>query len=159
MLRKLWARARDLAWSERRDRETQDELEQHLELLAAEKERLGMGAAEARRQARLELGNPEEAREVLREGRTGSGLDLLLKDTGYALRLLRKRPAFTAACVLTVALGIGASTALFAVVDAVVLEPLPLPGPGLAREDLRLEPGEGRRANGRYERQPPGLAA
>ena len=129
MLRKLLARARDLAWSERRDRETQDELALHLELVAAEKERAGLDAVEARRQARLELGNPEQAREVLRQGRTASWLDLLLKDTGYALRLLRKRPAWSAACLLTVALGTGASTALFAVVDGVVLKPLPLPDP------------------------------
>jgi predicted permease len=130
MLRRLLARARDLAWSERRDRETRDELAQHLELLAAEKERSGLDAVEARRQARLELGNPEQAREVLREGRTGSWLDLLMKDLGYAMRLAGKRPAWSAACLLTVALGTGASTALFAVVDAVVLEPLPLPDPG-----------------------------
>ena len=129
MLRKLLARARDLAWSERRDRETQDELAQHLELVAAEKERSGMSAVEARRQARLELGNPEETREILREGRTGSRLELLAKDTGYALRLLRKRPVWSAACLLTVALGVGASTALFAVVDGVVRKPLPLPDP------------------------------
>ncbi|HKZ33200.1 MAG TPA: ADOP family duplicated permease [Vicinamibacteria bacterium] len=129
MLRKLLARGRDLAWSESRDRETQDELARHLELVVAEKQRCGLDAAEARRQARLELGNPEVAREVLREGRTGSWLDLLMKDMGYALRLLRKRPAWSAACLLTVALGVGASTALFAVVDVVVLEPLPLPDP------------------------------
>ena len=143
MLRKLLARARDLAWSERRDRETQDELAQHLELLAAEKERSGIGAAEARRQARLELGNPEAVREVLREGRTGSRLDLLLKDTGYALRLLRKRPAWSAACLLTVALGIGASTALFAVVDGVVLRPLPLPDPATLVRIYDTNPAKG----------------
>ncbi len=129
MLRKLLGRARDHAWSERRDRETQDELALHLELLAAEKQRSGTDAAEALRQARLELGNPEEVRETLREGRTGSSLDLLLKDAGYALRLLRKRPAWSAACLLTVALGVGASTALFAVVNGVVRKPLPLPDP------------------------------
>ena len=130
MLSRLWSRARDLAWSDRRDRETQDELAEHLELLTAEKECSGLDRAEARRQARLELGNPEEAREAVREGRTGFWLDALLKDMGYALRLLRKRPAFTAACVLTVALGVGASTALFAVVGGVVLKPLPLADPG-----------------------------
>src|SRR3990172_8778243 len=129
MLRKLLARGRDLAWSESRDRETQDELARHLELVVAEKQRCGLDAAEARRQARLELGNPEVAREVLREGRTGSWLDLLMKDMGYALRLLRKRPAWSTACLLTVAIGVGASTALFAVVDGVVRKPLPLPDP------------------------------
>jgi len=130
MLRKLWARARELAWSERRDRETQDELACHLELLAAENERSGLDPAEARRRARLELGNPEEAREILRDGRSGAWLDALSKDAGYALRLLRKRPGFTTAFLLTVALGVGASTALVALVDGVVLEPLPLPDPG-----------------------------
>jgi putative ABC transport system permease protein len=69
------------------------------------------------------------AREVLREGRTGSGLDSLARDLSYAVRLLRNRPAFGAACLLTVALGVGASTALVAVVNAVVLKPLPLPDP------------------------------
>jgi predicted permease len=102
---------------------------QHLELLTAEKERTGLDAGEARRQARLELGNPQEAREALREGRTGFWLDTLVRDMGHALRLLRKRPVFTAACLLTVALGVGASTALFAVVDGVVRKPLPLPDP------------------------------
>ena len=143
MLRKLWARGRDLAWSDRRDRETQDELAQHLELTAAEKERSGTGAAEARRQARLELGNPQEAREILREGRTGSRLELLAKDAGYALRLVGKRPAFSAACLLTVALGTGASTALFAVVHAVVLAPLPLPDPATLVRIYDSNPAKG----------------
>jgi putative ABC transport system permease protein len=143
MLRKLWARARDLVWSERRDRETRDELAQHLELVAAEKERSGLDATEARRQALLELGNPEAAREGLREGRTGSRLDLLMKDAGYGLRLLRKRPGFTAACVVTVALGVGASTALFAVVEGVVLAPLPLPDPASLVRIYDANPAKG----------------
>ena len=111
------------------DREAQDELAYHLELAAADKAKAGLDTAEARRQARLELGNPEEARERLREGRTGFALDALLKDIALAVRALRKRPAFAAICIVTVAMGVGASTALFAVVDAVVLKPLPLPDP------------------------------
>ncbi len=143
MLRRLLARTRDLAWSGRRDRETQTELAQHLELLAAEKERSGLDPAEARRQARLELGNPEEAREVLHDGRTGSRLELLAKDAAYALRQLRKRPGFAAACLLTVALGVGASTALFAVVRAVVLLPLPLPDPSTLVRIYDSNPAKG----------------
>ncbi len=130
MLRRLWSRALELVAPERFDREARAELAHHLELVVAEKERSGLDAVEARRQARLELGNPEEAREALREGRTASWLDALAKDAVHALRLLRKRKAFTTACVLTVALGVGATTALFAVLDAVVRKPLPLPEPG-----------------------------
>ena len=159
MLRKLLGRARDHAWSERRDRETQDELALHLELLAAEKQRSGTDAALALRQARLELGNPEEVRETLREGRTGSSLDLLLKDAGYALRLLRKRPAWSAACLLTVALGVGRQHGPLRGGERGGAKAAAAPRSRLAREDLRLEPGQRRRADGDHERQPPGLAA
>ena len=130
MLLRLWTRVRELVAPERLDRDTEQELAQHVELLAAEKQRSGLDAAEAMRQARLELGNPQAVREQLRDGRSRSQLDALARDLAYALRLLRRRPAFTAACLLTVALGTGASTALFAIVDAVVLRPLPLPEPG-----------------------------
>ena len=129
MLRKLWRRGRELWRGDLMDREAQDEIAHHLELAAAEKAGAGLDATEARRQARLELGNPEEAREQLREGRTGFWLASFLKDVTLAARALRKRPAFAAVSVVTVALGVGASTALFAVVDAVVLKPLPLPAP------------------------------
>ncbi len=128
-MKKLWRLGRDLWQGSRMDGEAQDELAYHLELAAADKAKAGLDTAEARRQARLELGNPEEARERLREGRTGFALDALLKDIALAVRALRRRPAFAAICIITVALGVGASTALFAVVDAVVLKPLPLPDP------------------------------
>ena len=128
MLRKLRRGWNEVWRRERLDREAQAELAHHLELAAADKVRAGLDPEEARRQARLELGDPEEARERLRDGRAGVWLDSLLKDVAYALRLLRRRPAFAAACILTVALGVGASSALFAVVDAALLRPLPLPG-------------------------------
>jgi putative ABC transport system permease protein len=130
MLKKVWRRWNELWHGDRLDREAQDELAHHLELAMAEKVRAGAGASEARRQARLELGDAEEARERLREGRAGFWLDSLRKDAAYALRMQRKQPGFSAVCVLTIGLGVGASTALFAVVDAVVLRPLPLPEPG-----------------------------
>jgi putative ABC transport system permease protein len=130
MLLRLWSRVRELLVPGRVDRETQEELSQHLELLAAEKRRGGLDAAAARRAARLELGDPEVVREELRDARAGSRLDALAKDARFSLRLLRRRPAFTAAGLLTVTLGVGASTALFAIVNAVVLRPLPLPDPG-----------------------------
>jgi putative ABC transport system permease protein len=128
--RRLARLLREIAAPARLDREAREELAQHLELAAAEKVRAGIEPAEARRQARLELGCPEEARERLRDGRAGSWFEPLARDAAHALRVLARRPAFTAACVLTVTLGVGAGTALFAVVDAVVLRPLPLPDPG-----------------------------
>ena len=120
---------RDLRDSRRLDRESRDELAHHVELAVAEKVRAGLTEEQARRQVRLDLGNPEAARETLHDARVGSGLDSLVKDAAYAWRTLRHRPAFATACVLTIALGVGGSTALFAVVDAVVLRPLPLPDP------------------------------
>jgi putative ABC transport system permease protein len=129
MLKRLRRRWNELWNRDRLDREALEELRQHLELAAQEKVEAGSEPSEARRSARLELGDLEETRERLREGRTGYWLDSLGRDTGYALRLLRKRPAFSAVCVVTIALGVGASTALFAVVDAVLLKPLPLPEP------------------------------
>jgi predicted permease len=130
VLSRICRRLVELARRERVDREASEELAHHLELAAADKMRAGLSPGEARRQARLELGSPEEAQERLRDGRAGASLDALAKDAAHALRLLARRPAWSAACVLTVALGVGASTALFAVVDAVVLRPLPLPDPG-----------------------------
>jgi len=130
MLRTLVTRVRELVLRERLDRESREELGQHLELLASELERRGLAPGEARRQARLELGSPEEARERLRDGRSGAWLDTLLRDAGQALRQLRKRPGLTAASLFTVALGVGASTALVAVLSGVVLRPLPLRDPG-----------------------------
>jgi putative ABC transport system permease protein len=126
-IRRLW---NELVRGDRLDQEAQDELAHHVELAAADRERAGLDPGEALRQARLDLGDPEVTRERLREGRAGYWVDSAGRDVAYALRMLRKRPGFSAVCVSTVALGVGASTALFAVVDAVVLRPLPLPEPG-----------------------------
>ncbi|PYQ54863.1 MAG: hypothetical protein DMF78_04250 [Acidobacteria bacterium] len=129
MWEKLRRRWDDLWHRDRLDREAREELEHHLEMEVARRVRAGADADEARRQARIDLGDVEEVREHLREGRTGFWLESLLKDLSYALRMLRKRPVFTTVCLVTIALGVGASTALFAVVDAVSLRPLPLPEP------------------------------
>ena len=128
-MRGLWRRLQELLQKSRLDREAADELEQHVEMAVAEKVARGMDVAEARRCARLELGHPDEVLERLRDGRAGSGLDALVQDATYAVRMLRKRPGFSALCIMTIALGVGASTALFALVQAVVLKPLPFPAP------------------------------
>jgi putative ABC transport system permease protein len=125
----LWRGLNELLHAGRLDREAGDELAQHVEMAVAERVRQGMDEAEARRRARIELGHPEEARERLRDGRPGSLLEATRQDAVYAARMLSKRPGFSALCVLTIALGVGASTALFALVGAVVLKPLPFPSP------------------------------
>jgi predicted permease len=130
MLKTLWRRWTEPWNRDRRDREAQEELAHHLELDVAERVRAGAEPGEALRQARLELGNVDAVREQLREGRAGFWWDSVAKDAAYALRMLRKRPGFSAVCVLTIGVGVGASAALFAVVDAVVMRPLPLPEPG-----------------------------
>jgi putative ABC transport system permease protein len=127
MLGGLVVRVRELLRGARLDRETDEELRFHLERLAEDERRRGLDPEQALRRARLALGNPLEVRERLAERRTGAGLDTLVRDATHALRALRRRPAFAAAFLLTVALGVGASTALFAVVHGVVLAPLPLP--------------------------------
>ncbi len=109
------------------DRESVEELRQHIELLAEDKRRAGLDDAEALRQARLEAGSAEAARDYLNDDRTGSLAEELRRDLGYAIRVLARAPGASALSVLTMAVGIGASAILFALVSGVVLRPLPHP--------------------------------
>ncbi|MCY4073859.1 MAG: ABC transporter permease [Acidobacteria bacterium] len=140
------ARWRALFDRGRADRELDDELRDHVARETAALRARGIPPAEARRQALASLGGLASAQDRVRAVRFGALAEQVLQDVRHGLRLLVRNPGFTAATVITLTVGIGATTTVFSVVDAVLLQPPPFPEPGRLVTVWQTVPGDGDRA-------------
>jgi predicted permease len=130
LLTRLTSLTRNLLRKQRAERGLDEEIRVYLDLLAQEKIKTGMPPEEAYRQARIELGGVEQVKEQVREVRAGYLLENFGRDLRFTFRALRKKPGFATVVALSLALGIGANAAIFSLVDAMILRPLPVPHPG-----------------------------
>ena len=116
---------RTLFGKKRLEKDLEDELDGYLAALTEKKIRAGFDPAEARRAAAIEIGGADAVKEATRDARAGAGVETTLRDLRFAWRGLRRSPGFAVATVLTLGLGIGADTAIFSLVNSMLLTPLP----------------------------------
>ena len=147
--RRFWLRLYHSLFPNRADHDVAREIESHITILADDYRRLGMSDAEAHAAALRRMGSPLRAKERHRESRAFPRIEDAVQDVTHALRLMRRTSGFAAVVIVTVALGIGAATAVFSVVKAVLLEPLPYAQPeALVRLIENLPPAEAPRTYG-----------
>src|SRR5215472_18218797 len=128
-VRRFLVRLSNFATRESADQRLQEEIAEHLAFQTEENLRAGMSPAEARRQAALKLGAAQAIREDHRAEQSLPFFENLLFDLRYAVRMLVRSPGFSFIVIATVALGVGATTAIYSVIDATLLHPLPFPNP------------------------------
>jgi len=142
-LRRFFIRLSNLATGRSADQRLQDEIAEHLAFQTEANVRAGMSPAEARRQAALKLGAAQAIREGHHAEQSLPFLENLLFDLRYAVRMLLRSPGFSFIAIATMALGIGATTAIYSVIDATLLHPLPYPSPAELVRVIDNLPGVG----------------
>src|SRR4029077_722675 len=155
LLKNLLAGLRSLFQKERVEREMDEELGEFLDAAVKEKMRSGMSREEAVRAARIEMGGVEAVKEQLRAASWESRIETVWSDLRFGARLLRLNPVFAGAAILSLALGIGANTAIFQLLDAVRLRTLPVKN---AQEIARVAIDHRNGASGNFSTRYPDLS-
>jgi hypothetical protein len=127
LLAYLRALASSVFHSSSTERELDEELRSHIQIRADDFERSGLTRAEAERRARIEFGGLERFKEEVRDGQLGTWFNSVLSDCRYSFRGLIRDPIFATTAIVSLSLAIGANTAIYSVVDAALLRPLPVP--------------------------------